>query len=438
MTWLACFESLMATVVVGYTVFVLGNSDYLLFAIGVAPLLLLQSEDSKHVAAAIFARLKKLFDASIVGTALPGLALLIALFVGVTSAIELLDDYPDDYLRALAGFVVWTLIAMLVLVPALLAVWVVIVAIVSLLIRVVSVAAGCVISPGVSILAIPVNWSAVCFKTDLRHVPELFPGSEGHGSFKLRRYFADLHESFLQMFGHRRDLPKGGMAATTFLLRTGWIIAQASSYAGAVFVFVVLFVAATAYRFCLKGTFVVFLPFFYFADTALTKKDRKEFLEAIRDSVIAKRMAWFVLISHIALPIVTAFLFGAFKIEVPNGSLLSALLDYWSFRAPLSANSLGKIVNALLVFSSAGFAAWVLSRKTEAGGISLGGMVAGLRVIVVLRAFLTIYSIIYVAVLVSYHVSADQVRGGLEAVVEWIRNIDVDWAPLPKKPLSPG
>lgn len=435
-TVLACLESIIATSIIAYSVFRYGNTDYLLAAVAIAPLMLLQTAESVEISSKLFRICEPVFRPTFVGRWIPVLALLCA-FVLSAVIMFLGESSLEGYTLLL--FIPLMLVGFGAFVVAWLLVWIAFVAMAALFLRALSILFGLLISPGRSILSIPINWKTVCFQTDFTNVPEIFPGASQHPRYGLRSYFSWLHDEFKSLLNPGTETStEPGIIFTAVRKKIARALAFLGAYIGAGFSFLLLFVASVAYRFSLKGTCLVYLPLLYFGDHALYKSDPPTFLSAIKESRGAKQMALFVVGSHILLPAGLAFLVSTRRLAPPSDALVVAMLDYLSFDTTWSANTVGKLVNASLVFVSAGLAAWGLVFVARNMQRAVSRVVAVVRVLTVFRALLTIYSIFYLAVLISYHVSPAQVRDGFRGVLAWFQRIEVDWAPLPRRPAEMG
>ena len=92
---------------------------------------------------------------------------------------------------------------------------------------------------------------------------------------------------------------------------------------------------------------------------------------------------------------------------------------------------MGKITNSLLVLLSIPLAVFgiraIAKRRREASSRSA----LLLRLILILRALLTVYTMVYVVVLIAGHVEVSELKLGLQYVVEFLGSLKVDWSPLP-------
>jgi hypothetical protein len=427
---LAFAECAVASGVLAYAVVVFEAHVYLLTAVLIAPLLLLQTAYGASIKRRLFAWCEPVYRPAIVRTVVPYLAA----FAGIFAALYFYDreEVQAEGIARIVGVLLIGVMTFLAAFVGFSFIWIVFLAAVSTLIRFVATVIAFVRHPADCLVAIPQNWTRVCFRTDFRTPPELFPGADAVEQYSLRRYFLGFRDELLKL-AQKNEPPtkyrlEKALRAVEALFEKGLV------YLGAGVATALLFLAASSYRISLKSTFLIYLPFFYFASQALFEKQSFEFLKGLRDSVSDKVIAIFIVTTHILVPLAVAFLVGAAVISWPKESLVAALVSYWSFTPVLSANTISKLANAGLVFVCAGLAHLGIRWLVEEDHGAVRRTTTALRLLVAMRALLTLYSIFYVAVLIAYHVDADQVAAGWKGVVLALQSVRVDWSPLPGAP----
>lgn len=435
LSWLACVETAIATGASVWFAVYSGHSSHLLIASLAAPLLLLRSQQSSSIAAALFVKCEPIFRPRVLAFLVPRMAVILGMALSLAIfALQWSSDGRMPSLTILAFAGAGMVMVFVLLFPIL---WACLLALLSTLIRTLATLYALLTNLNGSVLAVPINWQNLCFRVDFRQVPELFPGVSSDprlaeryawGSY-LRQLQVEL-DNFLaeevQQSANVGYLQRAGEVLFNFMQR----LALSSCIAAAG---LLLMLVAAAYRLSVKSTCLIYLPLLYLGDPAFRTKQPRGLFYTIRRSTLARGMAAFVIVSHIIVTIAVALVVGA-AAYAQQKTLIADLIGYWSFTPVLSANTLAKLLNAGLVFVSIPLATLGIRQAARGNPRQVDRIGSLLRLVLVTRAALTIYSILYVIVLISYHVTAQQVTAGLEVVVDFLQSVRIDWTLLPKRP----
>lgn len=199
----------------------------------------------------------------------------------------------ETALATIVGYIV----IMVITLPVLLFLFLVVLPVGVLAIRTASILVVVILQPVNSLRALPANWYRVVFAMDSAHPPELVPGLETHPSraeweflrnWRFSAFWSDLPGNF------RRD-PWSLWLAGPILVLFG----------------VLLYAPAILYRFSLKSTSLIYLPFLWVIRDSLSEEfTLRQRLQGLKESEAERLKRWysgFVIIFLTVLPLVLFF-----------------------------------------------------------------------------------------------------------------------------------
>ena len=239
-----------------------------------------------------------------------------------------------------------------------------------------------------SIRAVPGNWARTVLATDFHHPPEILPEAEStRGQLLAPAY---RFSTFVK--GFREELPKRDLS---------W-----SAKSAMVLVGILWFVPAALYRYSLKATAVIYLPFLWILHDSLVDASTLKYkLEDIAHSPLEQLKRWYsgcVIVFLLVVPSLIYFTINQWwqqlsdwlnRLHPPVVALLSAFLPTAPSGLHLEAWHVARAFNAVLTLV---LLQWVYSklRQIERGTLQQPeSAVVALNIWLLLRGLLTLYII---------------------------------------------
>lgn len=235
---------------------------------------------------------------------------------------------------------------------------------------------------------IPENWHRITLRTDIATTPEILPGYAASDPPRLFSFEMMVEENKKWMSSVKNII----LTKRDFLKS---IISFSFGIAG-FFVLAMLFVPTNFYRYALKSTSVVFLPFIWIAGGFESGPNAKLKLETIsKDEAIRRVYGWFVIFAYFIIPIlayskwnqIIAWVDGHIPIE-------GKILGIWFFVYELHIWHLARLANAVLTIFIGRFANLQLRRIKYGEASPEKRILYVIRTVDVIRLVLTMYILV--------------------------------------------
>ncbi len=403
---------------------------FILLGALVAPLLLLRTQKSTRFGLAVFRPVSKVINAEIVSILNLGFSVVVSFPVSVyfvyraMSTISEIEFFQSQIGIGIFFLFIGSLLLATVFTILTTTIYGVFVVGVMLLIKVIATAYGILFCLRQTLIAIPKNWYKIAWCTDICTPPELFPGVSQVPEFVNFRVSNYISEA-LSSTPNPNEFETSGYFSRPVLKPIGVAI-FVSYLITVVLITIILYIPAILYRWGLKSTSIIYMPFLYLSEISLADKNPRRVLIAFAKQNVSKNYASLVLTSHVLIPLAFLAFYGHLQFHSINSNILPELLIYFSFFPEIRLVTMTKIANALLVY----FSMWFASYSLRTHSFNTPEMT--LRVIGIFRSFLTLYSILVLVYIINQNVTVEEAYYIWSQILDTLESIEIDYDLFPK------